>query len=543
MKAAVVVPPIQDFYFTPHRLSALGARSLFPLLEKAGWEFDFFNFPLSKRRPKKIDLPDSLSYLQEFIIPNERGPVSFFSSYSHLGPSFYDCAGQIIKSEPDVILLSCFAFAYSEETLSIAQELRSKKTDTIITVGGGAVCADPMFFIRQDFENSVLFDFVFYGEAEISLPVFLEFFPRLTRQKPAYSFEIPNCFPNRTFFKEYPALKKTEAAIDYLNRHPTVYADSINLSYAISREDDSRITISTALSRGCPNHCRFCSVFLSHGRRFRKVPTQSLAGILYGLPKNKKLIINIEDDNMLSDTKYLLESLSLIKNIHTDTEFIAENGLDASLLHPELISTLISFGFRQFNLSLVSAADSVLETQQRPFMRKKFEACLDIINSSGIPSISYFICGLPDDNPEQTADTLRYLDRIQTRIGISLFYPVPGLPRPKKAFVGNRDDEQSAPADVYRCKGESPKLWAGSSAYPWSGSLSSRQLITAFRLARYLNFRSGSCSGSSINAREKELIETIEREKRIFTFVKEGKERQIIPVDNLDLAMVRAVLR
>jgi radical SAM superfamily enzyme YgiQ (UPF0313 family) len=296
--------------------------------------------------------------------------------------------------------------------------------------------------------------------------------------------------------------------------------------------------INTALSRGCPHYCRFCSNYVSHGRLFRKVSKKSLSEALGELPKNKKLIINIEDDNLLFNTDYLFESLTLIKQRYTDVEFIAENGLDVSRLDPQLIKTLLSFGFRQFNLSLVSAAEQVLAKQLRPFRREKFEACLDFINASGIPSITYFICGLPEDNADQTIRTLRYLDRIKTRIGISLFYPVPGLPGAPNRKKKNAENGESASPAVFRSRGESTKLWAGSSAYPWSGSLSSRQMITAFRLARYLNFRARGC----FDEEEKKLIETIEKEKKLYSFIKDGKARKIISVDHLDRAMVRAVL-
>jgi hypothetical protein len=78
--AAVIIPPITDFYTTPHRLSALGAGILVNLLSKNNTNVYFFNFPLEHSRRKTVPLPDTLNYLTSHILPDETGRCSFFTN-------------------------------------------------------------------------------------------------------------------------------------------------------------------------------------------------------------------------------------------------------------------------------------------------------------------------------------------------------------------------------------------------------------------------------------------------------------------------------
>ena len=118
---------------------------------------------------------------------------------------------------------------------------------------------------------------------------------------------------------------------------------------------------------------------------------------------------------------------------------------------------------------------------------------LTLLERHAVPSISYFICGLSEDNPKTVSDTIIYLSGLPTRIGISLFYAVPGLP----------DFSDKSRFDTL-----SPKLCAGSSAYPWNGSLPTQTMITAFRLSRLCNHL------KQVN-KTNPLINRIWREKRL----------------------------
>jgi len=70
----------------------LGARTAAALLAKAGHAVSLFNFPMFRKKGKPFPLPAGLGHLAGLVMPEEGGPVSFFTRYQHFGPTFAECA-------------------------------------------------------------------------------------------------------------------------------------------------------------------------------------------------------------------------------------------------------------------------------------------------------------------------------------------------------------------------------------------------------------------------------------------------------------------
>jgi hypothetical protein len=110
----------------------------------------------------------------------------------------------------------------------------------------------------------------------------------------------------------------------------------------------------------------------------------------------------------------------------------------------------------------------------------------------------------------------------ETTIGVSLFYPVPGLP-------GFRD------LKIFDTL--SPTLCCGSSAWPWNNSLSTETLVTAFRIARVIN-----CMHSfDLTDQEHEVITRTIETGSLHTMVKNKGERRVVEVPRQDKELVRMV--
>ncbi|MCK5153423.1 MAG: hypothetical protein KAQ93_03620 [Spirochaetales bacterium] len=122
---------------------------------------------------------------------------------------------------------------------------------------------------------------------------------------------------------------------------------------------------------------------------------------------------------------------------------------------------------------MASLDNEQLRAQKRSGNIKKLESIIKYSAQLNIPSITYFICGLKADTHLTMVQTINYLHSLKTSIGISHYYPVPGLVdwQDKDIFLENTQ-----------------ALCKGSSAYPWNNSLSTKELITAFRLARTSNY-------------------------------------------------------
>lgn len=476
ISAVVVTPSICDFYFTPGRAAALGAKVVDRELKKQGVKSLLLNLPLILPRGKNIPLPKDFDHLSPFIIEGERGPISFFTKYKRFGPKVSESADLIFSNDPDIIFISLFAWAYAQDAVNLAKEIKDRSSDKVqLVIGGPGVSVYPEFF-----ENTDLFDYVISGEAE-------EVISLLVKKEPLPSKHISEKDPE-------PIL-------------------NLNI------DKSGKQWVSTILSRGCPLKCKFCSNHLTQGRIFRSTSLEALKSELKKLKVSLKdpIHINLEDDNLLIRKTYFKEAILLLKKYMPQATFSIDNGLDYTYMTTEFTTFLIDQGFNSFTFSLGSSDLNILKKEERPADLDKLELILATIKKRGIPVKTFFISGLPEDSLVSISRTLIYLHRLNTDSGLSMFYPVPGLPRfeNKEIFTAKISN-----------------LCCGSSAYPWADSLTTEEMVTVFRLSRLSNL---------INNREKslndiKLIQKIKEDKKLYTF--HSKLWNFVPVPNMNRFLV-----
>lgn len=503
-RAVVAVPPIEDFYFTGHRFTSLGARIVCNILSEHGLQVSYLNFPLSSQTRQCKGIPDKMDYLADFILPHETGRLSYFTQYQRFGPPYPECAKRIAALKPHYCFLSCFAFAYSMSTIALARQLKNLQPDLPISVGGAGPSAHPLLFI-----NEPAIDFVFTGEAETSVKAFLDVIINHN-----LSFEqVPNLF-----WKESHRIKKSPVSQWTRN-------DDIAVIFSESRPRKNRISLTTSLTRGCSKQCSFCSQAITHGAGFRTASIDSVAQALEKLPRTSEfqdlsLAIHFEDDNILLDKHYFSHVLELLKDKYPYFSITMENGIDYSLLTPELVDQLIGAGMSQFNVSITTINETIVKNEKRYLDISLYQSIIRAIAKHSVPAITYIICGFKDDSKESITDTLAFLAAQPTIIGISMYYAVPGI----ENFTDARTFDNLPP---YLC--------CGSSAYPWNKSISTQTLITAFRLSRYCNL----VKQPARNDMENEIIRTIRTTQKLHTFIKSPTAIVIKPVENCDEELVR----
>jgi len=169
-KAVAAAPPLQDFYFTSGRASALGLAGIAKELGDRGVEYKTFNFPRMNGRGRNIALPEHYDYFKPFLPEGERGPLSFFTGRKIYGPRFDEAARLIGNCQPDIVFLSLFAWTYGEDVLELASHLRKVLgAEVPIVLGGAGAAVFPSWF-----EQSGLFDCVLRGESETTLAALLD---------------------------------------------------------------------------------------------------------------------------------------------------------------------------------------------------------------------------------------------------------------------------------------------------------------------------------------------------------------------------------
>lgn len=506
--AAVITPPIADFYLTPHRITSLGMKIVATILRRMAIAVEEFHGTRESTR-QQLPIPKPLTYLKPHILRGEKGKCSFFSAFYHFGTPFEVLAQNISANNPSICFISCFAFCYAEPTLLLAAAIKKTLPDTSIAVGGAGVTVHPAYFLR-----SPDIDFTLSGEAEIALPAFIDYIfdgSKTAEQVPGLGYRTKT---------QNPVVPFTPI------RHTR--AQEIEPAIACSDESSKKITFTTSLSRGCPSSCNFCSNHLCHGRPFRHLSLATFAKALDTLlpqATQKKVVINFEDDNLLADYPFFMNIIAFCRERFSAITFRAENGIDYRLLTEERCDALIDAGFAQFNLTLGSVIPSILSQEHRSHNLSRYKMVINRAQERNIPTITYIICGFPHDTKSTIATNLLFLKQQPTRIGISLFYPIPGI---------------TGFEDISRFDSRPPLLGMGSAAFPWSKTVSTETLITAFRLARFLNLINESLPSDA----EHELIEKTTRTKRLHTFLMNGsrKSLKLIEVPYQDKELVEMVL-
>jgi anaerobic magnesium-protoporphyrin IX monomethyl ester cyclase len=428
-------PSVEDFYHTPHRHAALGLRACAGIAARRGFNTELFVFSAYSTRTA-LPLPRELSYLKPFLFSGERGPLSAFHTFRRFGPSYEAAAETILSRDPQAVLIGSFAFAYAESAAALARAVKKRKPKMPTAVGGAGPSVAPSVY-----ESYRCFDSVLCGEAETVLPGWLD------------------------------SLSEGRAGADEPVRFlPAEPADSFLPLFApVSLQPVESFSLS--FTRGCPRRCAFCANWLTHGRKFRKADTEAVLEVMAPYAGEQPVRIGFEDDNLLFLKEEFFEILSRIRKLFPRAQFTAENGLDYQLMDAGVVERLVEAGFRQLNLSLAYAAPSGLRGQSRGLDVERYKEVASAAARLEVPVVTYFICGMEGDSLPGTVENLLFLAGQPTTAGISLFYPVPGIP----GFESN---------SLLLSR---PRLAASSSAYPWTDALTTAQLLTAFRLSRLVN--------------------------------------------------------
>jgi hypothetical protein len=413
MKILLLQPPIQDFYDTDIRLQPLGLCMLKSAVGKSLPEVEVVVRDYHQGHGRRtIPIPPELRYLKEYYPYPDASPFCTFHEYYHFGAPFEQIGSEVEKEEPDLIGISSLFSAYHREAASCAREIR-ERTDAPIIMGGPHVSASPMSVLE---DSNV--DFVVVGEGE---RVLVEFLRCLISGSPYGAVEGLGYKKDGRAVLNPPATDgdfETLPFPDFSDLPPERY------------ELEGRPLCFITTSRGCPHRCGFCSVHLTFPGGFRRRrPEQVMAEMEMRYSEGYRFF-DFEDDNLTFHRSDFRRLLLLIARRWQpgDVRFAAMNGVSYMSLDQEILRLMREAGFRDLNLSLVSAEERSLAAVNRPHTLQKFLDTVEGAHSLGFRIVAYQIAGLPMETLDMMAETMALLARLPVLIGVSIFYLTPGSP-------------------------------------------------------------------------------------------------------------------
>ncbi len=380
-------------------------------------------------------MPEELSYLASYL-----GKDGFFKYYNRFGKLPCLLSNEIIRWKPDIVFISLFAFCYAPDAIEIVTALRKAGYHSKIILGGAGVSAYPAYFLRHSSA-----DFAFAGEADCAIK-------NIIRK--------PKSTSGMWYFENEEITHNDPAPVKEFYPLIVPVRKSSGIQY-----------YSGIFTRGCPMRCGFCSSRM-HMPGFRKASLYSIKELFQKTDWANPSHLNIEDDAIVWDFEYLLEILNLYKiSAGSNATFSLENGIDYRALDADRVKVLAKLGLSKLNISLVSIDPAVSKNYGRTGYPDKFSEVAEAAHLHGISVTGYLIAGLKGDTYDGVRKGLNFLSSLPVLIGISPFYPVPG--------IQNFEDLSFFNAIP-------PRLCAGTSCYPWH-DISTEELVELFCEARKIN--------------------------------------------------------
>ena len=199
-------------------------------------------------------------------------------------------------------------------------------------------------------------------------------------------------------------------------------------------ENDRYRTRNISSSRGCPHHCRFCSIRALYDGAIRIRSVGSLIEEIQVLLRQGAKRIMFTDDNFTSRSRRVAELCDAIiaAGLHRQCEFYIQGRIDDFCRRPVMAQWLSNAGFKAVYVGAESGAEEILTRYGKGItpadLRRGVAYCVE---QNLMPVVSFILYG-PWDTPDTMVQTLR-LARELFENGADIAYtecliPYPGTP-------------------------------------------------------------------------------------------------------------------
>lgn len=177
--------------------------------------------------------------------------------------------------------------------------------------------------------------------------------------------------------------------------------------------------------RGCPNSCKFCSIFCLYRTKYFKRPIPDvIRDIKYIKELGFKKFLLI-DDNIVSDAEYMLELCREIKKL--DMAWMSQCAVDIGK-QPELLKAVADSGCYVLSFGLESLQKESMAQMDKSWCDpSEYREIIRNVIDAGIEVASEMIVGIDTDTKESLLETVDFIK--ETRIVAPKFYiltPIPG---------------------------------------------------------------------------------------------------------------------
>lgn len=333
---------------------------------------------------------------------------------------------RIIRDEaPDVVGVSCPFSAYFANSLRILELARQNAPAAVTFIGG----PHPTLFPEETINNSFV-DFCVIGEGETTFTRILKAFAAVKdvqALKTACLKEEGVAF----MLDGKPVVNPKLHYIDDLDSLPFPAWDLIDVeSYFKLNLPNWSLRgrmLPVVSSRSCPNRCTFCSMFRTHGPRWRGRSAANLVDEILYLKENFGIdSFNIIDDNFSFDPKRVLEVCALLRRKGLEKLiWNTPNGLAVKTLNEEVLTAMKEAGCCEINVAIESGDEYICNTViQKHLPTEKILEVTRAANRIGLKLNIYIVLGMPGETRESVGNTIALIRKFHA-YGMGLYNATP----------------------------------------------------------------------------------------------------------------------
>jgi radical SAM superfamily enzyme YgiQ (UPF0313 family) len=294
----------------------------------------------------------------------------------------------------------------------IARLIREIDRDIKIIVGS----FHPTFCPEEVMQNPDI-DFVIGGEGEIPL---LRLVKELRKDSPKWETVPGICY------RDGDGQVQNNPGVNLINNLDELPFPAREL---VLNCDYNRYRVHTvSTTRGCPYTCSFCADRRLWGGKVRRRSVGSVIEELRLLKDTYEIdFVDFVDGTFTFDREYLQTFCNAMINHKLNIEWRCTGRYDN--LNEDLLQLMKQANCSGLYIGLESGSDRVLKAIDKKINVEKIIKVSRMVHSSGIPSATSIMLGLPDEGKEDMEATLKLIKKVKTDIfDVNSYIPLPGTP-------------------------------------------------------------------------------------------------------------------
>ncbi|HUT53439.1 MAG TPA: radical SAM protein [bacterium] len=326
--------------------------------------------------------------------------------------------------QPRIVGIKC----YSNEAEVVARMVKAARQacpEAVIVVGGPHPSMDP----RGTLPLMPEADFVFIGEAELSLPALTKW---VLKGRPG---PVPEEIRGIAFRDAGQVVVREVALMENLDDLPLPAWDLMRPD----RYPDEAAGIFVpafpaapmSLSRGCPFRCSYCGCRYIAGGKIRYRTTSSILREIEMLETEYGVrTLTFVDDNFTWNKKKAMELFRALAQRPSKIRFTFPNGVRTDGIDAEILQAMEEAGCHLTALGIESGNDETLVRMNKQQTRAQIEEAVKLIRSrTRILVTGFFILGYPGEGLAEIEETVRFAVSLPIHHAhFCLFIPIPGTP-------------------------------------------------------------------------------------------------------------------